>query len=150
MTAATKWSLAIVGLLLGNVIAMAVLAASAHHATAQVIPGYYEQAAHYDDALDQATRSRSTGWRADVTLVAGAVEVRVHDAAGATVSGVRVQVDGYQRSRSDDRFDLELSPIAEGVYRGALHHGRIGWHDLTITIEHAGGRFTQRATVEAR
>jgi nitrogen fixation protein FixH len=150
MTAAAKWTLAIVGLLGANVMAMVILAASAHHQAAQVIPGYYEQATHYDDSLDQAARNRAIGWRADVTVIAGTVEVRVHDALGASVPGAHVHVDGYQRSRSDDRFDLELVAFGDGVYRGGFDHGRTGWHDLTILIERQGQRFTQRSTVEAR
>jgi hypothetical protein len=40
MTARTKWTLAIVGLLLGNVIAMVTLATVANIGKSQVLPSY--------------------------------------------------------------------------------------------------------------
>ncbi|MDB4960091.1 MAG: hypothetical protein JWP01_90 [Myxococcales bacterium] len=150
MKAATKWTAAIVGLLGGNVLAMVALAVSAQHGTAQVIPGYYQKAVHYDDALDEAARSSALGWSAEVSVVAGTVEVRVRDRAGAMLTGARVHVGGYQRSRAADRFELELVAAGDGVYRGVLHGSRLGWHDLTIAVEHGGRHFTERATTEAR
>jgi nitrogen fixation protein FixH len=150
MSAATRWTVAIVGLLGGNVLAMAALAVSAQHGTAQVIPGYYDKAVHYDDAIDEAARSRALGWSAEVSVVAGTIEVLVRDRAGAMLSGARVHVDGYQRSVAADRFDVELVSAGEGTYRAALHGRRLGWHDLTIAVEHGGQRFTTRATTEAR
>jgi hypothetical protein len=43
MTARTKWIAAIVGLLVANVVACLVLAASAHHHASRVVPGYEER-----------------------------------------------------------------------------------------------------------
>jgi len=42
MTARTKWTLAIVGLLLGNILAMVTLATLANIGKSQVVPSYYE------------------------------------------------------------------------------------------------------------
>jgi nitrogen fixation protein FixH len=150
MNAATKWTVAIVTLLGGNVLAMAALAVGAQHGTAQVIPGYYQKAAHYDDAIDEAARSRALGWSVEASIVAGTIEVRVRGRDGAMLGGARVQVEGYQRSRADDRLELELGPVGPGIYRGVLHGSRLGWHDLTIAVERGGERFTERVTTEAR
>lgn len=43
MTAATKWTIAIVGLLLVNVLAGVFIAVAAHHHASQVVPGYSEK-----------------------------------------------------------------------------------------------------------
>ena len=43
LSARTKWILAIVGLLVGNVIAMVVLAIAANVGGSKVIPAYYEE-----------------------------------------------------------------------------------------------------------
>ena len=51
MTPRLRWILAIAGLLGGNVIAMVILAVVANNGGTQVIPAYYDKAAHYDDEL---------------------------------------------------------------------------------------------------
>lgn len=42
MSARTRWTLAIVGLLVGNIVAMVILATVAHVGQSTVIPDYYE------------------------------------------------------------------------------------------------------------
>ena len=44
MSPRTKWILAIVGLLVGNVLAMVALAVAANVGKSEVIPSYYESA----------------------------------------------------------------------------------------------------------
>lgn len=150
MSAAAKWTIAIIVLLGGNLVAMVVLAITAHRDDAQVIPGYYDKAVHYDDTIDEAARSAVLGWSAAPTLIASTIEVRVTDRAGNALAGARVRVDGYPRAHAVDRLDSELVASAPGVYRASLRGERRGLHDLTITVEHEGQRFTQRATVEGR
>lgn len=150
MSAATRWTLAIIALLGGNLVAMVVLATTASREDAQVIPDYYEKAVHYDEAIDEAARSEALGWSAEPTLLASTLEVRVLDRAGNTVTGARVQVDGYPRAHAVDRIDTKLVASGPGVYRVRLAGQRLGWHDLRIVVEHEGQRFTQQATVEGR
>lgn len=150
MNAATKWILAIVGLLAANLIAMIVLASVAHSGGAQVIPDYYETAARYDETLDERARSKALGWTAAATLHGAVVDVEVRDAAGGALDGARVTVTGYPRAHAAARFELELSPVGDGGYRGALSAHRGGVHDVTVIVERAGERFTRALVVEAR
>ncbi len=120
MSAAAKWSIAIVVLLGGNLIAMVVLATTASRDDAQVIPGYYDKAVHYDDTIDEAARSTALGWSTASTLIASTLEVRVTDRAGQVLDGARVRVAGYPRARgrSDrQRADRERSGCVSGTRR---------------------------------
>jgi len=148
MSAKRNWTLAIIGLLGGNLIAMAIIAVVAHRDQAQIIPAYDVQAANYDATMDEASRSRALGWSASAELHAGAVEVRVRDATGAVLPGARVHVRGYPRAHAIARFDVELVALGDGRYRAPLRAS--GWHDLTIVVERGGQAFSQRAVVEAR
>lgn len=150
MSAAKKWTIAILVLLGGNLAAMVVLATTATRDDAQVIPGYYEKAVRFDDTIDEASRSAALGWSAAPTLIASTIEVRVTDRDGNALAGARVRVAGYPRARAVDRIESDLVASAPGVYRAAVSGERRGIHDLTITVEREGQRFTQQTTVEGR
>ncbi|TMQ13149.1 MAG: hypothetical protein E6J90_12110 [Deltaproteobacteria bacterium] len=149
MTPRVTWIIAIVGLLAGNVIAMVILAVVANDGGTQVIPQYYDRAAHYDDELDRASASRALGWHAEVAIAAGAVDVTVSDAAGRAIEGARVHITGYQRAHAGELLDLELATTGGGHYRGDLRERR-GWHDLTIAADRGGAHYVQHVAVEAR
>lgn len=127
MSAGARWILAIVGLLGGNLVAMAVLMGAAGSGPSQVIPAYYDKAVHYNDALDQATRNRELGWhvtpRWNGAFVADVVDRDGHQLVGATVDIVsRPRVVGQQR----------------------------GLYDLTIAVTRGRDVFVETATAEAR
>jgi nitrogen fixation protein FixH len=147
MSAKTNWTLAIVGLLGGNLLAMGVLATTANSDQAQIIPAYDVAAAHYDDTMAEAERSRVLGWSATTEMRGDHVEVRLVDAAGGALLDARVRVRGYQRSHAVDRFDVELTAMGNGTYRAPLR--ATGWHDLTIVVERGALAFSQRMSVEA-
>lgn len=149
MTARRKWPLAIGGLLIGNVIAMVVLAVVANDGGTQVIPAYYDRAAHYDDELARASASRALGWHAEVAIAAGAIDVTVSDAAGRAVDGARVRVTGYQRAHAGEPVDVELARVGDGQYRAGVRERR-GWHDLTVVADRGDAHYQQRVAVEAR
>jgi nitrogen fixation protein FixH len=150
MTPRRTWILAIVGLLGANVIAMVVLAVAANDGGTQVIPAYYDKAAHYDDEIDRARASQVLGWHADVALAGGAIDVIVSDAAGAPVDGASVRVTGYQRAHAVDLLDVGLSAAGQrGHYRGGVHDRR-GSYDLTVFAERGGARYMQHVVIEAR
>jgi nitrogen fixation protein FixH len=150
MSASTKWIIAIVGLLAGNVAAMIILATIATATTPGIVPDYYERAAHYDDAIDEAARSRALGWTIEVALVDGAVEVTTRDATATPVDGATVRVAGYPRAHATRRFDLTLVAIGHGRYRGVVPAAAAGVHDLTVRVERRAEVFSTQATVEAR
>jgi len=150
MTARRTWTLAIVGLLGATVVAMVVLAVAANDGGTQVIPSYYDKAAHYDDEIDRARASQALGWHADVVLAGGAIDVLVSDAAGAPVDGASVRVTGYQRAHAADLLDVGLSAAGQrGHYRGDVHDRR-GSYDLTVFAERSGARYMQHVAIEDR
>lgn len=127
MTAATKWIVAIVGLLVANLIAMVVLVSAARTNSSQVIPAYYERAVKYDDAIDQAAKNRELGWTVSARWD-GRFVADVRDREGRPLADARIAIDSAARTPGQTR----------------------GLHDLTITVERGGDRFVQRATVEAQ
>jgi len=142
-----KWIIGIVGLLAANVIAMVVLAVTANTGKAQVIPAYYDQALRYDDVIDDAARSKATGWHVDASIVDGSLEVVVRDAAGAPVVGATAKAKGYQRTHADAPFEVTL---AGEPYRAALPTMSTGWYDVVIVVERGRDRFTRKLSIEAR
>ncbi|MFN0250040.1 MAG: FixH family protein [Kofleriaceae bacterium] len=148
MSASTKWIIAIVGLLAGNIAAMIILATIATATTPGIVPDYYERAAHYDDAIDEAARSRALGWSVGLTLASGTVEASIRDASASPLDGAIVRVTGYPRAHATRRFDLTLVAIGHGRYRAVLPS--VGVHDLTVVVERGGERFATQVTVESR
>ena len=144
-----RWIVAIVGLLAANVAAMIILTVVANRGKSQVIPAYYDKAAHYDDELDRRAASAALGWRAEVAMAAGAIDVTVSDAAGHAVDGAKVRVTGYQRAHADEPVDVVLLAAGAGHYRGGVRERR-GWHDLVVVAEQGSARFTQHVVVEAK
>jgi nitrogen fixation protein FixH len=148
MTPKTRWIVAILALLGGNIAALITLAVVAHVGQSEVIPNYYEESTHHDDTLRAAEASRALGWRVDATLSDGALHVTVRDAAGAPLSGARVRASGYPRTRAHERIDIALTAGGGGSYRGIADR-TLGLHDLAITVERDGKTFAQRVMVEA-
>jgi nitrogen fixation protein FixH len=141
--------LVIGGLLAGNAIAMVILAVIAGNGGTQVIPAYYDRAAHFDDEMARASASRALGWQAEVAIAGGAIDVTMRDAAGHAVDGARVRVTGYQRAHAAEPVDVELAPVGIGHYRIGVHERR-GWHDLTVVADRGDAHYQQRVSIEAR
>ena len=150
MSAATRWIIAIVVLLGGNVLAMVVLAVVASATSPDIVPDYYEKAAHYDDAIDAAARSRALGWSATVRLATASIEVDARGLGGGPLDGAVVRVSGYARAHAGRTIDASLTAMGNGTYRASLPATVRGVHDLTVVIERSGERFSTPATVEAR
>ena len=148
MTAGAKWIAIVVCLLAGNVLAGVVLIGASHHGGSRVIDGYYEQAVHYDDAIDQATNDRRLGWRVGVALAGGEATVTALDAAGQPLAGARVRLAGIERKASAGVLTGELVATRAGEYRG--HVGGAGWVDLAVTIERGRDRYVHRFALEAK
>ena len=146
MTPTARWIIAIVGLLVGNVIAMGVLVASSRGG-AQVIPDYYERALQHDHVIEEANLSSRRGWHVDAELTHDRITVEARDASGTPISG-RVRVSGYPRAHAVNSFEVELHEVGPGRYRAARTNAR-GLHDLTITIDTPDVHDLQRTSAEA-
>lgn len=134
MNAATKWIVAIVGLLGANVLATVVLIAASHHGGSQVIANYDQKALHYDDQIDQATRNARLGWNVAASVAGNTLVV---DGAPA---GATVRVSGYPRAHADRTF-AGAGPRMPLPARGIL--------DVTVTVDRGADHFVQHQTVDA-
>jgi len=143
------WTVAIVALLAGNMVAMIALAVLANRGGAQVIPDYYARAAHYDDELARSQASQALGWRVEVTVTGGAIDAVVRDASGAPIDGAEVRITGYQRAHASEAVDVVLARASAGRYRGAIRDQR-GWYDLVASVAAGGADYTQHIVLEAR
>lgn len=128
MSAGTRWILAIVGLLVGNLVAMGVLMGAARLDAPKIIPEYYDKAVHYDDAIDQAAKNRLLGWRATPRWEGKDFVADVTDRDGQPLAGASVTIDKQSR----------------------VEHQHRGIYDLTITVRRGGDVFVETATAEAR
>ncbi len=148
MTAARRWTIVILGLLLGNVATMGVLVVASSSNRPEIIPGYYDRAVAYDHELDDAERSRELGWQTTVTLARDGITVGVRDRGEVRIADAKVSVTGFQRAYAADALDLAMVSTG-GTYR-ASRELRAGVYDLQIVVERAGARFVGRHTVELR
>lgn len=148
MSAATRWTLVIVGLLVGNVAMMGVLIAASTSSRPAIIPEYYDRAVAYDRELDDAERSRTIGWQVKVTLGRDDLEVELRTRDGARIPDARVSLAGFQRAHASERFELALV-ATDGTYR-ARRELRLGVYDVEIVVERGGERFVARQTLEVR
>ena len=150
MSAKWKWTIAIVGLLVGNIVAMVVLMMAASSTSPAIVPDYYERAAHYDRAIDEAARSRALGWTSDVRIAGASVEVAVRDRSGAPIDGATVKISGYARAHANTAIEASLVATGSGTYRATLPSSALGMHDLTVVVDRRDERFVASVTVEAR
>jgi len=127
MSAGTRWIVAIIGLLAVNLVAMGVLMGAARSGPPQVIPDYYDKAVHYDNAIDQAARNRSLGWRVTPRWVSEFV-ADVVDRDGKPLVGATVVVAKRPRTANQNR----------------------GLYDLTITVTRGRDVFVETVVAEAR
>jgi nitrogen fixation protein FixH len=128
MSAGTRWILAIVGLLVGNMVAMGVLMGAARSGHSQVIPNYYEKGAHYDDQIAQAAKNRELGWSVTPRWNGSAVVADVTDRDGKALAGAKVDVVSLSRKAGQTR----------------------GLHDVTVTVTRGTDVFVQQAVVDAK
>src|SRR5512140_625690 len=105
-----KWILAIVGLLVGNILAMSVLIVASHSGGSRVLPQYYDRAVHYDDRIDQEAHNRALAWQIGARIEQGVVTVTARDRAGVPLEGARVTVEGTERAREARTIAGELVP----------------------------------------
>lgn len=127
MSAGTRWIVAIVVLLGGNMVAMGVLLGASRLGAPQVIPAYYEKAVRYNDAIDQAARNRALGWRVTARW-AGEVVADVVDREGVPLVGATVQIATLARTATQRR----------------------GLHDVTVTVTRGPDVFVETSVVEVR
>ncbi len=151
MTARTRWVGIIVGLLVGNALAVAVLLAMSSGQTGrQVLPDYYERAASWDSAMTEAQASADLGWRAEVVVEGRALTITVVDRAGVPVAGAAVELTVVPRGRVDATVTSTAVASAReaGVYRVTLAGARRGLHDVALRVVRGDERFVDDRLID--
>ena len=142
MSARTRWVGIIVGLLLGNAIAVAVLLGlSSGETQRRVLPDYYQRAASWDVTMAEAQHSADLGWRAQVVVRGRELTVIVVDRDGAPVAGAEVELTAVPRGRVDATVTAAAIAIGPGTYRVALIGERGGLHDVALRVVRGDQRF---------
>jgi len=148
MSAGTRWILLVVGLLVGNAIAVVVLIGAAGGTAGRVLPDYYDRAAAWDDTMAEAARSSALGWRGQTRARGRTVEVTLHDRVGAPLTDAAVSLRGFPRADADAISDVALVASAPGVYRGQWPGAQGGLHDVAIVATRGADRWVDRRILE--
>ena len=148
MNPGRRWIVIVVCLLAGNVLAGVALIAAAHHGASRVLPNYYEEGVHYDDAIDQAAQNRALAWHVAVSIDRGIAIVTATDMHGQPLDRAKVHIDGVERSDAARPITGDLVASAPGEYRA--HVGGTGWIDISVTIDRGADRYAHRLALEAR
>jgi len=149
MSPRTRWIALVVGLLVGNVLAVVILIGAAGGDThRRVLPDYYDRAVAWDGAMAEAETSARLGWRGAVRIRARELELSLVDRAGAPLVGAAVTVRGLPRGHADEPVAVTLTAAAPGVYRGSVPGERAGLHDVAIVAERGGERWVVDRVVE--
>jgi nitrogen fixation protein FixH len=145
-----RWVIAIVSLLGINVAATVVLATVANNGDTHIIPGYYDRAVHYNDAIARAARERELGWHLGVSERDGIIAVDVSDVMGKPIADAHVSMTGYARAHADHEIVLELAGTGNGRYVSHDAMTRTGWHDFALVVARGADRIDRRIAIEAR
>ena len=148
MNAGRRWIVIVICLLAGNVLAGVVLIAAAHHGASRVLPNYYEDGVHYNDAIDQDARNRALAWHVGVSIDHGIATVTATDMHGQPIERAVVHIDGVGRSDAGLVILADLVASAPGEYRA--HVAGTGWIDVSVTIARGDDRYAHRVALEAR
>lgn len=146
MTDATRWTLAIVGILGAAVTSAVTLAVvSQMGGKSKVIPDYYERATHYDTNIDEANAARALGWHTTVKLAGGQLRACMTDATGAPLD-VAVTVIGQHRASPEQNIERVLEPQGAGCYQVAFAD-KVGWYDVVLRANRGADKYMASAAV---
>ena len=149
MSARTRWLGIIIGLLVGNAVAVfALMRVSAGEARRRVLPDYYERAAAWDSTMAERQASDALGWKVDVTVAGRELTLTVSDRGGAPVADAAVELVAVPRGRVDQTIKAAAVAVAPGVYRVSLVGERGGLHDVAVRIQRGADRFVGDRLVE--
>ena len=148
MNRGTVWIVIVVGLLVGNAVAMGVLVAEAGDPTPRVMPDYYRKAIAWDETVAARRASDALGWSARASLEGDRLAVELVDATGAPLRGAAVTITARPRSRADEITAATLAEGAPGRYAAAVGLARAGLHEIEITARIGDAAFLATVLVE--
>lgn len=109
-----------------------------------VSASYYDDAAHYSQAMEAERASQETGWSATAleSSAPGTVTLRIVDARGRPVSGMTGSIRAYRPSDADlDRaLSVREQPEGSGLYVAPFAEARRGHWELRLDLKRAAGR----------
>jgi nitrogen fixation protein FixH len=98
----------------------------------------YERGRHYDDVLAEAARQDALGWKADVAVAGGALQMVVLDREGQPVPG---RVDGtLLRPVEGTTQPLDFAAVAAGRWAAALGAPRAGLWEARLRVTGPDGQ----------
>ncbi len=159
MSAATRWALVPVVLLVLCVGGQVILVTASNAAPGLAVePHYYEKAQRWDERQAQERRAADLGWRVDVEVVPG--EVRVILDAGdagdasddqviAPLAGATVELIALHPARPDRRFLLTLVERAPGRHVAPFRFEAPGAWELQVDVRRDGERTLRTFSREA-
>jgi nitrogen fixation protein FixH len=148
------WPLIIIGMLVCNAIAMAIIVvASSSSESHHVKENYYQEALDWDTRMAQQRANALLGWDAKVTAAAvddeaGALELDLRDRYDRPITGATVVVSAYHRARAGDVEAGRMSAGAPGRYRLGIPMKRAGLWNVSVVVIDADVRFTHEQTIE--
>mgnify|MGYP002278068560 CR=1 FL=1 len=77
----------------------------------------YRKGIGYNRELEEADRQHALGWKATVAVENGAISIRLTDADGAPLHGVRVTVDCRRPTHDGEDRTFRLREYDAGLYR---------------------------------
>ncbi len=100
--------------------------------TGVTVPRSYERGRGYDTVLAEAARQDALGWRAEVTLVGGALNVAATDRDGRAING---RIEGVLlRPLDGTEVPLDFAPRGLGRWAAAARPPQRGQWEARLTL----------------
>jgi nitrogen fixation protein FixH len=149
-----KWPLIVIGLLVTHVTAMIVIVVIAtHDKSFAVLPNYYQNAVHWDDAQAELRASQRLGWQCafipspDVDpLGRRSVTVTLVDASGKGIAGADVELTFFHHARPAELIKATLRSDEQGRATQIVTMRNEGFWQVNLTATKDGRKFVQTTT----
>lgn len=150
MKGAWRWPAAVVGLIGGNMLLVAVTVYFAvSDPSAAVESDYYQKAVEWDDQARQRAESDRLGWTMTVTRRAGdRVEFALRDRDGGPVTGAVLGGLAFAEARASNRLAVAASEAEPGRYIASVEFNRGGLWRFDVEARRGVERFIASAQIE--
>ncbi|HEX6986448.1 MAG TPA: FixH family protein, partial [Planctomycetaceae bacterium] len=119
-----------------------------------VVPGYHEQALHWDETVAARRASDALGWTADVTATEAdalgrrSLTVTLRDRRGQAVSGAAVEAELFHHARAGEVRTVPFAEAAAGTYETTTEMRRDGLWELRLSARRGDDRFVRARSIE--
>jgi nitrogen fixation protein FixH len=112
-----------------------------------VVPGYHEQALHWDEARAAARNSASLGWRDHIHAAEQAdvfgrrqLTVELQDRAGVPLTAANVKAVVFHHARANEVQNVSFAEISNGRYEAELLMRQTGLWEIRLDASRGGDR----------